>query len=220
MPTTEPSSSTTTGSIDTFARICSNRLSEIGIPAISAGPCNGSANCRIGSGAHDGSCSCSHTAGGSHSCSSASAARCSNGAHASPLAGFIRSVSRVIVASNSAPITSGNWPRTCRNPLSFVHHIRSDRAACRLRESSALGFETFLARRPSSIGSTFGARAAHSRSDSSSARRTTELSCSSEKPPSNATRPISGNDSSARAVSTLSRTVRADSPCAPIEQST
>ena len=44
---------------------------------------------------------------------------------------------------------------------------------------------------------------------------TTDDNCSSENPPSNATDAIAGNDSNARAVSTLSSTVRADSPCEP-----
>ena len=47
-PTTAPSSSTSTGSIVAFARNCSNNESAIGIPAISAGPCNGTATCRSG----------------------------------------------------------------------------------------------------------------------------------------------------------------------------
>ena len=51
--------------------------------------------------------------------------------HARPVAGVICSVSRWIVASNVAPITSGNCPCSCNIPLSGDHHIRNDRASYR-----------------------------------------------------------------------------------------
>ena len=212
------SSSTTTGSIDAFARSCSTRTSAIGTPAISAGPWRGNWTCTTANPTSEGRCS--SPAGGSHNATSASAARCSNDSHARPRPGRIASVSLVITASNRAPITSGNWPWTCNIPRSCVHHIRTDRAANRLRLSTAVGFTTLRACRASSSGAIPAARAAHSPSLASSASFTVDRSCSSDKAPSNATRPISGNDSNARAVSTFSRTTRADSPSDPTDRST
>jgi len=117
-----------------------------------------------------------------------------------------------MVASNVAPSTSDNWPCRCNIPLSGVHHIRRLRASYRARESSVDGFTALRARRANSTGAVFGARRAHSASDSSSANLVTALNCSGLNAPSCAAAAISGNDSSRRAVSTMSRTVRADSP--------
>ena len=116
------------------------------------------------------------------------------------------------MASNVAPMTSGNCPLRCNIPLSGDHHIRRLRAAYRARESAVDGFDAFLAIRASSAGATFGARRAHSASDASSANLVTALNCSVLNTPSCAAAAISGSDSNRRAVSTVSRTVRADSP--------
>ena len=135
-----PSSSTSTGSMVALARSCSNTESAIGTPAISAGPVNGTCVCTTGRGAMRRGLVL-RASGCSHSCTRASAARCSKLSHAWPLAGFLCSVSRWIVASNVAPSTSGNWPCRCSMPLSGVHHIRNDRASYRARESSVDGFD-------------------------------------------------------------------------------
>ena len=112
-----------------LARSCSSNESAIGIPAISAGPCGGTCSCTTGRDANDGVSS--SVAGCSHKLTSASAARCSKLSHARPVAGFICSVSFWTVASNVAPITSGNCPCSCNIPLSGVHHILNDRASYR-----------------------------------------------------------------------------------------
>ena len=56
----------------------------MGIPAISAGPSSGTETCSPASGPSVGVCS-SSVGAGSHNATSASAARWSNGAHASPV---------------------------------------------------------------------------------------------------------------------------------------
>ncbi len=58
----------------------------------------------------------------------------------------------------------------------------------------------------------FGARAAHSASDSSSASLTADPSCSALSSPACAAAAIAGNDSNARAVSTVSRIMRSETP--------
>ena len=140
---TAPSSSTSTGVIDAFARNCSNNESAIGIPAISAGPCKrhrrpGSRPAAPGVGA------CSSSAGaGSHNANSASAARCSNGAHGWPFIGFIRSARRRISASNRAPRSIGQLTpdtATSSSPRSATSGTHAPRN--RARESSAVGFDT------------------------------------------------------------------------------
>ena len=196
-----------------FARNCSNKLSAIGIPQMCAGPSNGTADLHDRLHANEGS-SPSSDACGSHKASSASAARCSNGAQGHPLTliTFIALESAPsIVASNLAPMSSGNWPRQHRPHL----HIRSSRVANRARESSAVGFLALRAEplqfhrvsvrpppRPLPIRSPVGhlhhgaqllvGEAALHR-DLADCRQRLEL----------------------RAVSTLSRTVWADSPCGP-----
>jgi len=112
-----------TGSMLALARSCSSRESAMGIPAISAGPCWGTWTCTTGRGANDGDSS-SASQRCLHRLTRASAARCSKLSHAFPVAGFICSVSRWIVASNVAPMTSGSWPWSCNMPVSGVHHIR------------------------------------------------------------------------------------------------
>ena len=96
--------------------------------------------------------------------SSASAARCSNGAHASPFAGFICSVELRDGRFELGAHHVGQLARAQRkHGLSRVPpHPQLDRAPCRARESSAEGFSTLRTSRASSIGSTFGARTAHS----------------------------------------------------------
>jgi hypothetical protein len=210
---TAPSVSTRTGSIDTFARNCSTSASAIGTPAISAGPERGTWSCATPNGARVGMCS-SADAGGSHNPTSASAARWSNPVHG--WSGVCTcSASFVITCSKVAPITSGNWPRTCSIAWSALHHIRSSRAANRARASPTVGFAALRARRASSSGSMFGARTAHSASLPSSARRVTDESCSSLRRPSCAAAATAGSASNRRAVSKFRRAVCADSPSAP-----
>jgi hypothetical protein len=128
------------------------------------------------------------------------------------LTGLACSVIFWIVASNVAPITSGNWPCSCNIPLSGVHHIRNDRAAKRVRLSSVDGFAALRARRARSSGAVFGARRAHAASLASSANLVTARNCSALIAPWCAAAAISGSDSNRRAVSSASRIVRADSP--------
>ena len=101
-----------------------------------------------------------------------------------------------------------NCPWRCNMPLSGVHHIRNDRASYARSESPVDGFDAFRANRASSPGATLGARRAHSASLNSSASLVTARNCSPLRSPSYATAATAGNDSSARAVSSLSRTVR------------
>ena len=145
----------------------------------------------------------SATSTASHIPANASAARCSNDSHARPFAGLACSAIRWIVASNLAPITSGNWPCSCNIPVSFAHHIRNDRASNRARPSTNDGFTFERANRARSPGATFGARTAHSASDSASASRTTAPSCSALRVPARAAAATDGSDSNARAVSTF-----------------
>ena len=65
----------------------------------------------------------------------------------------------------------------------------------------------------------FGARAAHSASLDSSANATAGTNCSKLRSPACAAAAIAGNDSNPRAASNFSRTVRADSPSRPNDES-
>ena len=159
---------------------------------------------------------CSSARSRSHNATSASAARCSYVSHGWPVGGRIRSVSWWMVASNWAPITSGNSPRTCNMAWSGVHHIRTDRASRRARPSSTVGF-VFVAGqagqihrrdlrcppRPLRIAWTRRPTARPTRA----ARRSDAPACAAAA--------TAGNDSSARAVSTASRTLRSDTPSRP-----
>ena len=106
-------------------------------------------------------------------------------------------------------------PHRQHRPVLAPPHRADPGASWRLCHSSTDGFDIVRASRARSTGATCGARAAHSPSDSSSARRTTDPSCSALRSPACAAAATAGRDSSARAVSSFSRTIRADSPSRP-----
>ena len=93
-----------------------------------------------------------------------------------------------------------------------ARHLRRPRASRRARESSTVGLSLVRARRARSAGVTFGARRARSASLVSSAGATTDPSCSPLRSPACAAAATAGNDSNVRAVSSVSRTERADTP--------
>ena len=139
--------------------------------------------------------------------------------HGCPFGGCIFSTIRVRTISNVAPSTSGSAPRRCSIPWSRFHHHRSSRAARRAWASSIVGVPSsraFCARSP---GDHRGARSAHSRSSDAPATFTTSVSCASDSSPSAATCAIAGRSSSARAVATVDRTSRTDTPSAAANES-
>ena len=152
----------------------------------------------------------------SHITASASAARRSHRSHAPPLGGRIRSVSCLIVASNFAPITSGNSAHTLQHPAVLVP-LHPQLTAPPGAPGLPRPWASLLARHASEI------RRRHVRSPLRQLRigllvgelhhlvqlLRTELP-RVQPPPTTA-----GNDSNARAVSSFSRTVRADSPSDP-----
>ncbi len=96
--------------------------------------------------------------------------------------------------------------------MSSFHHVRRLRARHRACASSAVGLRCSRTICDRSTGATPGARAAQSASVVSSASCTTDPSCSALNAPSCAAAARCGSPASERAVSTVWRTVRDDTP--------
>ncbi len=161
--------------IDAFARSCSNNESAMGIPAISAGPSNGTETCSPASGAQRRRVLVAVSAAG-HTTPAARRRRVARTAPTAHPWTLHPLGSARIVASNSGAHLVGQLAAVPQEHVLLRVPTHPQRTAPRTAPANPLPTASTPSapRRANSIGSMFGARAAHSRSDSSSANCTTD----------------------------------------------